>query len=179
MKKAPWTTREIKALHDGYTAGVPIAAIGRQLGRSKFAVGDKAHRMQLKHSSKENDTVNGKQKPVHAVTLQNPRQYQSWIDEATTGLQNGFMGCVPKNTYNSMEADLNADADADLPKHGEGDQEEVERTHWTPDQQEALADGIKRGSSVDEIAKIVGKSIPDTYATIREKRLGKRYNAHT
>lgn len=172
MKKAPWTPSDIKALHDGYAAGVPIAEIGRQLRRSKFAVADKAHRMQLKHPSKENTMIPDQQKAVQAIALQNTGKYQYWIDEAATGPQNGFMGHLPKKTYNSMEADLNADADADLPKYGEGDREKIDRTHWTPSQQAALADGMKRGSSVDEIAKIVGKSIPDTYATIREKRLG-------
>lgn len=57
------------------------------------------------------------------------------------------------------------------PKFGEGEREAVEHTHWTPSQRAALATGISRGSSVEEIARAAGKSIPETYAKIRGKHI--------
>lgn len=64
----------------------------------------------------------------------------------------------PESPYNLIRA-----------KRGEGDREEIEQTDWTPGQRAALATGLNRGSSVEEIARAVGKSIPETYAKIREK----------
>lgn len=175
MSGLPWTLQEVEILRAGYAAGTPLAEIGRRVGRSKCAVTAKAFTLRLEHPNKDNPIAFAQQKGAQVDAEQNTSKATSAFLTAARDPQNGFTGHIEKQPAPkkplSLLARQDAAANAALAKRGEGDRGEIEQTHWTLDQQTALATGLKRGSSVEEIARAVGKSIPETYAKIHEKQI--------